>query len=393
MTARPKRIVITGGDADGNLGDRAILQAMCQELRSLDPDLVISAVAEKETAAAAGVECIARGLRGLPRLISAAFRADVVLCGGGGLFQDDDSLVKMPYWAARVALLRICCPRIVGYSLGVGPLTAASSRAAARIAFFLMSDISVRDPIARKTAQTLTHKPVAVVPDPAPVLRPASADEATALLDAHGVPLDGRPIVGVTVRRWFPPKPRLIPNKISSRLGVTDRARNESSSVMCTLLADVLDRVVSETNAFVLFLPTYNVPHEGDDRLCREISEKMSSGQSAILCIDDVGLYMAVCDRLDAMIGGRMHPTLLAASVGTPVVGLSYNPKFQGAFSMHGMSDRLMDIGDFVLGEKVDELHRLVKATLHSDARSTLQTEALRSQIREFNERLLRAGR
>ena len=41
---KKRKILILGGDADGNLGDRAILQAICQELRAIRRDIEITVV-------------------------------------------------------------------------------------------------------------------------------------------------------------------------------------------------------------------------------------------------------------------------------------------------------------------------------------------------------------
>jgi len=106
------------------------------------------------------IHAVRPGLLGFLQLIHAAKHADIILCGGGGLFQDDDSLIKMPYWALRVVLVRLFCNKIIGYSLGVGPLSAPTSRLFARLAFSCMQHISTRDPIAQRTAQNLTRKPV-----------------------------------------------------------------------------------------------------------------------------------------------------------------------------------------------------------------------------------------
>ena len=246
MAAAPKKILVVAGDADGNLGDRAILEAMAQELRSQYPGIEISAVGGVLPTDAAKVSRVARGPRGLPRLLLTAFRADAILCGGGGLFQDDDSLVKMPYWAARLFLLRLCCRRIIGYSLGIGPLNALSSRLSARVAFKTMYKVSARDPIAQLTAQRLTRKAVSVIPDPATVLQPSPPGDSRQWLEAKGVVFDGRPLVGVAIRRWFPPKPRLIPNKFRPKRRSNTLNLNAGSIRICELLAEVLDRLVIE---------------------------------------------------------------------------------------------------------------------------------------------------
>src|SRR5690606_38055914 len=92
-----------------------------------------------------GARAIPRGPRGFFSLLDAARRADLVLVGGGGLFQDDDSLIKMPYWGLRVACVRLFARRIVGYAIGAGPLRTRLGQWSARLALACMERVSVRD--------------------------------------------------------------------------------------------------------------------------------------------------------------------------------------------------------------------------------------------------------
>jgi polysaccharide pyruvyl transferase WcaK-like protein len=258
-----RRVLILCGDSDRNLGDHAIVQSMCQELRAASPGLKLSVLSRDPVRAARdfGAEALRPGWRGALAVWKAAARADLVLCGGGGLFQDDDSLAKMPYWAVRVALARMLAGRVVGYALGGGPLRAASSRLFARLAFACMEKISVRDARAQEIAQALTSKPVLLLPDPALVLRPVDADAARGWLTAQGVPLDGRPLIGVATRRWFPPRTRLIPHHLTSRLPLADPHESPQGQAMTALLAQVLDRIVARTGLMWCFCrPTTPAP-------------------------------------------------------------------------------------------------------------------------------------
>ena len=384
-------VLIIAGDADSNLGDRAILYATCRELRAIKPELRITAISNTRTLqyAELDIDTIRPGIRGFARLIHAAIRADAVICGGGGLFQDDDSLVKMPYWALRVLLMRLCCRHIIGYSLGVGPLSAPTSRWSARIAFSCMRYISTRDPLARSIAQEFTRKPVIIIPDPALLLMPEPAEKAKHWLEEQGVPVNGRPLIGVTIRRWFPPKPRLVPSRIASRYQQPDNTLVHQSTLLCELLAKVLDQLVRKNNAYVLFLPTYNVSHEGDDRLCREIQHRMTQESGKIVCIDNPHLYKGVCKQIAVLLGGRMHPAIFAAAVGTPVVGLAYNPKFSGIFSILGLDQYIMDVQEFVTQGLTDQLAGLLDNALTHNPDITANIASISSRIRRFNRQIL----
>jgi polysaccharide pyruvyl transferase CsaB len=387
-----RQILILAGDADGNLGDHAILRAMCHQLRLGDPGLrlvVVSSQPER-MARSTGAEVIPKGFGGLFAQLRAARRTDVVLCGGGGLFQDDDSLIKMPYWALRLAVVRLLCPRVIGYSLGVGPLRAGVSRAFTRLAFACMERVTVRDPVAQRTARPLTRKPVDVVPDPALLLDPAPSETAVAWLRDQGVPLDGRPLVGVALRRWFPPRFRVVPNRVSARFRRGRTADDSGSERLTGLVARVLDQVAESHRAHILFLPTYSVAHEGDDRICRKVGEKMSSHAWSLLPIDDPALYKGVTAHLSVLLGGRMHPAILAAAGGTPCVGLGYNSKFNGFFELLGHPEDVLDVASFVREERVSDLvARIGRAMGHRLERDRI--DALGDQIRAFNRELLEA--
>jgi polysaccharide pyruvyl transferase CsaB len=364
--ATVRRVLILCGDSDRNLGDHAIVQGMCQELRAASPGLEISVLSRDPARAERdfGARALRPGWRGGLAVWKAAARADLVLCGGGGLFQDDDSLAKMPYWAVRVALARILAGRVVGYALGVGPLRAASSRLFARLAFACMEKVSVRDRRAQEVAQALTTKSVHLLPDPALVLRPVDAGAARAWLTAQGVPLDGRPLIGVATRRWFPPRTRVIPHRLTSRLPLPDPHESAQGEALTALLAQVLDRIVERSGAHVVFLPTYNARSEADDRVCEQVKARMTSPEAQVLLIDDAPLYKAVCGQLSVVLGGRMHPTILAASAGTPVVGLAYNQKFDGFFELIGAADRVLDVASFVASQRTGDLEAMVEAAL-----------------------------
>src|SRR2546423_1910393 len=83
-----KRVLIAGYYGFGNTGDEAILAAMLDELRALDPELVLLVISGNPlgTAAAHGVESI--DWTDLASIIRAAEEADLILLGGGGVFHD-----------------------------------------------------------------------------------------------------------------------------------------------------------------------------------------------------------------------------------------------------------------------------------------------------------------
>ena len=389
---RARSILVLGGDADGNLGDQAILLSTCLGLAKAARGVELWTLSSRLRKLDQPIDArtIPRGPGRLFRLCVQAARSDLVLCGGGGLFQDDDSLVKMPYWGLRLALMRLFCRRIVGYSLGVGPLRAATSKAFARLAFACMRRITVRDPAARASAALLTAKKLDILPDPA-FLTPAASEAATReWLRSHRVPLDGRPLIGVTTRRWFPVRYRLIPNRITAKFRKNIVDDSPKAKRYIDLLAESLDRLAKKHDARVLFLPTYNVIHEGDDQVCARLARAMAWPLKHMLIIDDSTLYKAVVGHLAVLVTGRMHPAIFAASAGTPFVALAYNQKFFGLGDLLGSWPFVMDVNEFVDGRRVDGLCAMVEGALERRAGELSERcRGFAAEVDAFNRRLV----
>jgi polysaccharide pyruvyl transferase WcaK-like protein len=389
-TVIAKNILILAGDTDGNLGDLAIVTATCERLRKIRPGAQISMLTSHpdRDSRRLGIVPLRRGLRGIGSLLRAARQADLVICGGGGLFQDDDSLLKMPYWGVRLACLRLFARRIVGLSIGAGPLRHPVSRLFARLAMKALRPATVRDPLALAVLQPLTRTRIRVVPDPAFILQASASRIARQVLKDAGVPAD-KPLVGVAVRRWFHTNSNLIPHTYAVKVGLN---RNRGSAKMWEfneLTAAVLTEVVSHAGAHVVFMPTYNVRHENDAAVCEKIASKMPGGSSTILDLDDPKLYKAVTGLLSVMLCGRMHPAILAAGQGIPIVGLSYNQKFPGTFSMLGHGTRCLSMTEFVDNRDTARLSAMLREAIRRPADFTPDTTAVQHVISKFIEELV----
>ncbi len=351
------RILVLAGDADGNLGDQAIREATVRAINCLRPQAEIT-LSSRRPAEVRGnnLHLLPRGPRALPGLLAAMRRADLVLVGGGGLFQDDDSLVKMPYWGALTVLARLGGGRVAGYALGMGPLDAWSSRLVARVALAAMARVTVRDRLAAALAAALGSREPEVLPDPALLLTPASRQQAQAVLEEAGVPRDGRPLIGVACRRWWPLRRRIIPRKLAWTLGLPQPRDGRGEMRFTVRFAELLRRLAEARDAFVVFLPSYNVSHEGDAVFAREIAACMPGIPHAHLGVADARLYAALCREVDFLLAGRMHPAILATAVGTPAFGLAYNPKFAGFFELIGHPERMIAAEALVAGGEAVEI-------------------------------------
>lgn len=391
MTTRRSKALILAGDVVGNLGDHAIAMSVCHQLKAIKPELEIYIFGSNSKGQFFGdASIIPISLKGFFTLIAIAYKSRFIICGGGGLFQDDDSLIKMPYWSILLMLIRLLNPNLIGFSIGVGPLKGRTSRFFAKLAFLCLKKISVRDPEAHKLASHLVSKPVILVPDPAIALPDESDRVANQLFQEFGVPLDGTPVVGVAARRWYHHKRSIIPYRLTHRLGGANQRSSESFCQLISLLAAVLDKTVGELGAYIVFLPTYNVGHEGDDIICEAIKAKMKTDRACTIKVDNPRTYKSVTNSLSLMIGARMHPTILAAASSVPVIGLAYNQKFDGFFKLINNRSSLLWIDDFVSNNRTDDLYTLIRRNIGKDGdnyRSEIEQHAI--EIQNYSHALL----
>ena len=343
MPRAGSRILLLGGDADYNVGDRAILEALVRCLTQADPSADISVVGHPDLLAAIpGVaRVIPRGARGLGALLGAASEADRVVIAGGGLFQDDDSRAKMPYWAGRIALLKAARGRVSALSVGAGPLAHAETRAAAGLACRMLDRISVRDRVARDALSACTDRVIPIVPDPAFMLEPAPRAEAEAQLRRIGI-AEGRPYIAATLRRWYHARGGLVPNGLKARFGFEPSRDHARFDELLGVLARSLDALRRKLDTDILLLPGYNTPLEADDAACEALRLRLPGAPVHVARIDSPRLYKALLGRASLLVSARMHPLILGAAMGVPFVGLSYNAKFDGLYELLGLPDRAL---------------------------------------------------
>ena len=376
------RILLLGGDSDANVGDTAILLSLCQAMRQARPKVDVTVLSNRNGLVTKlsrsgsldpGIRVLPKVPCGLSALLPTVLRQDLIMVGGGGLFQDDDSRIKMPYWAGRIALLRALNARIVGHALGVGPLHHAESRCSVRVACGSLRSVSVRDGFARQWLTQSIGREVQVVPDPAFMLRPVPVETAHDYVRSLGL-VPGRPIIAVALRRWFHQRGGFVPHRLRFSMGLD---RGEGRSEMETLrwdLAHTLRALSKRLGASVLFMPSYHSAHEGDVHECLKLQALLHDVDTRMAHVTDPALYKGVAGLATLMISARMHPLILAAGMGVPIVGLGYNGKFDGVFNLLERRHGLLWLEDFRSGSRAAELEKTALAALGE--RNTLRERA-----------------
>ena len=301
------RIVISGYYGFSNIGDEAILLSLHQALRQELPEhtelIVLSADPEK-TKSQHGLKAISRvdflaiwrALRG----------ADLLISGGGSLFQDGTSVRSLFYYLLILAIGMFAgCPTMV-YAQGIGPLKRSYSRWFTGMVLKHVHLITVRDNESMKELQALgvPLKRVSVTADPVMALPAQNTDAGIKLLKkiklhAGG---DSSPLIGISIRPW------------------------EGSEHLLRQLQVVIGRLLTKYQARVVLIPMH---YPGDDAITEQLRQRFSPDDRVAVLpqVDHASQLISLMGCLDLLIGVRLHALVFAAIACTPAVAISYDPK------------------------------------------------------------------
>lgn len=323
------RIVLTGFFGAGNLGDEAILLAEVRGFSVRRPGSVFTIASfTPEQHRALGLEAF--HARDRVALRQAVAEADLLMAGGGGLWQDywgwkpEDLFAPEPFDIAFYARGPLAAAMadvpFVMFANGVGPLHSPDARRSVAALAKLAAAVSVRD---RESAELLRSGgyggPLTLAADPAFAIVPVT-DTVTP---------KQRPVrIGVVPRLWS--------------LGA-------DADQLLRTLGEAVGSVAREREAEIIFLP-YQRPSGGTSEDDAAAIERVAA--ALMLEPDDVRViapatpeeaagWLGSCDVAVTM---RLHGAILAAVAGTPSVAIAVDPKITANARRLGLSDLVVPL-------------------------------------------------
>lgn len=325
-------IVLSGYYGFDNAGDEALLSAICSSIQRIEP--------QAEFVVLSGCPQKTEQLHQLPavdrmkpwQVIKIMKQADLLISGGGSLFQDVTGPRSLPYYMSVVALAKMLGKPVIFYAQGVGPIKRRFSRFLMRWWGNKVEMITLRDEQSRKLLAELgvTRPPIYVTADPVFTLEPApeQLEYAQALLQRYQ--LEPGRLIGVSVRPW---------------LALADLRPD---------IARLLDCLVRDGYQ-VIFIPM----DYGFDLPESHLVATMMNEPSTILDENLSGLeIIALMSHMEMMIGMRLHSLIFAASQGVPFAGISYDPKidaFLESFALQPLNGAYLEMYEQVKSLLVNE--------------------------------------
>lgn len=138
-----KKYAISGYYGFNNFGDELILGLLCDKLKKENADITVFSVSPVETSAKYGVKSLPTF--NLTEVIKELYKTDVLISGGGSLFQDTTSIKSLLYYAFVLFTAQLFKKETIIYRQGLGPLKKTISRFIVKNLFKKCTLISVRD--------------------------------------------------------------------------------------------------------------------------------------------------------------------------------------------------------------------------------------------------------
>jgi polysaccharide pyruvyl transferase CsaB len=385
------KIFLIGWFGAGNIGDEAILISELLLLRdhiSNAEFYILSFNPEKTRQLTANIPEVKKILRmGSKRDvfksdflgIFKAFReVDVVMIGGGGIFQDIYNHYPIPFFTAMALLARLNARYLIFYCVGIGPIRGFIGKKLCKFAVNSADIICVRDAGSKDLLKSLgVHRPVHLSADPVFLLEPLRNENVEKVIKSHHLGKNG-PTVGVNVQD-------LLFWKSESR----------------KILADTLDTLIKEKGATIVFLPfgAYK-----DGWFNREKSSAVDMAASKNLAALMRGKYsiiadeltpqelLAVIEKLDLVISMRLHGLIMGLNASVPVIALTYEEesKIRNLMERLNQEKNLFNVNALLYRELLNRIEDLLFSMRNADRQPSLSVSSIREEAERCNQLVLR---
>ena len=289
------KVLISGYYGFYNIGDEAILKSIIEALRNEDPniDIVVLSNDVEYTKNTYKVNAINRWK--LNEIYKELLKCDGLISGGGSLFQDVTSSRSILYYTGIIWLAKFAKKPIFIYAQGIGPIDKKNNRKIVGRLFNKVDYITLRDKESKLLLNDIgVRKDIDIVPDP---------------------------VMGFNIENYEFKLPEYYTNDDYITVSIRDWKKNNSE--FQKNIALTCDKII-ESGINVVFIPMHG---EHDEKISIEVANMMKYNAKVLsknLTMEEKMMYIK---ESKLMIGMRLHALIFAATVGTPMIGISYDPK------------------------------------------------------------------
>ncbi len=310
-----KSILISGYYGFNNTGDEAMIETFSSELAKKNYGLKVLSCNPDKTEETYNVRAYDR--YNLFEIVKAIRKTDILVSGGGTLFQDITSKKNIWYYLGIVVLAQLLGKKVCVAYQGMGPLRNKFYRWMTKTVLNKKSVklIALRDKNAIEYAAEMGVKKEKMVlsSDMIFMMKPAPKERALKIIkdNVHNYQ-EGEVLIGMSIREW------------------KDKDRTD-------LFAEIADKLVEKYSARIVFFP-FHKPKDAE--ISKIVAHKMKHEDRTIL-IPNRYLPSEILSAMGFMnvnIGVRLHSLVFSALMNVPTVGISYEPKIDGFLGMMNMT-------------------------------------------------------
>ncbi len=296
-------IIISGYYGLGNSGDEALLESIVADLKSINPDITITALSAdaKQTKERYGIKTVNRF--NLFAILREFKSAKLLLSGGGTLIQDATSTKSLIYYLTIISLAKKMGLKTMLYANGMGPISDKNVKKVQKV--LNRTDlITLRENVSLEEIHrcNITKPNVIVTADPAFNLIASENEKAQEIFEKYSIDAD-RKTVAVSVRE----------SKNAPQSFEEDLAR-------------ALDRV-AQKGYLPVFIP---MQRSLDLDISLRVASKMREQSRVIDSEISVCDMLAFIGRCSIACGMRLHMLIFASVMNVPMAGIAYDPKIKG---------------------------------------------------------------
>lgn len=284
----------------GNSGDDALLRAITNDMKQVDPaftPIVLSNNPEK-TSRTYGVECINRFAP--IQIFKALKKAKLFIVGGGSLIQDITSTKSLLYYLYCIRTAKKRGLKVMLYANGIGPITKKSNEKRAAKILNMVDVITLRDSESAKLLEKMnvTKPEIILTADPAFSLKPADASSTDKILAELGIK---EKYVCMSVRNW-----------------------SEGSDKVLEGIARMADYISQKHGLLPVFVPMqYTKDKEVSEKIISLMKQKGVFIDKAL----EIEKMLGLIARSEAVVAVRLHMLVFGALAKVPSIGIEYDPK------------------------------------------------------------------
>ena len=276
-------------------------------------------------------------------------KTDIIIIGGGGIFQDVHSPETIPRYSIPVLIAKVFRKPVFCYSVGVGPIKNAYLKKLVKLIFEQVDSITVRDKYSKRFLMDLgVSKEVFLAPDPA-ILSSILHNRKKLSKDLKNK------IVAICIRKF------------------------KLSKIAILEISKFCDYLIEKKSFKIIF-----VPMETDDiEVIGKVIQNIRNKHGVLVMPKDrekmpISQFIEFFGNISFAVSMRLHGLIIPVSYDKPVIGLVYDEKVRNFMKSIDNENFIVDIDKITF----DILERMYRR-LEFEARINSRVESLQRRSLE----------